>query len=59
MVEPLEMMSWLERDGIGPVPRAWTVNPAVHETFGAKAAQERERRDQVRALLQQTTETRE
>jgi hypothetical protein len=31
----------------------------VHETFAAKAAQERERRDQVRALLRQTTEARE
>ena len=59
MVEPLEMMNWVMREGTGPVPRAWKVNPAVHETFSAKAAHERERRNQVRALLQQTTEARE
>ena len=58
MMEPLDMMNWVQREGPGPIPRAWTVTPAVHDTFAAKAAQERERRDEVRALLQQSQETR-
>ena len=59
MLEPLEMFGWLRREDRLPIPRAWIVNPNVHEVFEAKAKQERERRAQVRQLLQHLEKTRE
>ncbi len=59
MMEPLEMMNWVEREGLGPIPRAWKVSPAVHNTFAAKAAKERKRRDEAHVLLQDLLETHE
>ena len=50
MLEPLELFGWLTRDDI-ICPRAWTVNPAVHNVFAKKAAEERDRRARLRDLM--------
>ena len=36
MLEPLEMFNWITPDDLNN-PRAWTVNPQVHERFGRAA----------------------
>ncbi len=54
MVEPLEIFGWLQREGPGPIPRAWIVDPRVHELFTARAEMEKRRRATVRELLRQS-----
>ena len=51
MLEPLEMFGWLQREGPPLLPKAWLVDPRVHEMFAERAEQEKERRQQVRSLL--------
>ncbi len=55
MIEPLEMFGWLQREGPGPVPRAWKVNPRVHAAFATRAEAERRQRAKTSELLQQLT----
>ena len=57
MLEPLEMFGWLHREDNAPIPKAWQVDPKVHEAFASKAAEEQQRRAQVRELLQPRKET--
>ena len=57
MLEPLEMFGWLHREDNAPIPKAWQVDPKVHEAFASKAAEEQQRRAQVRELLQPSKET--
>ncbi len=52
MIEPLEIFGWLQREGPGPIPRAWQVDPRVHAVFAARAKEESRRRARVRELLQ-------
>ncbi len=56
MIEPLEMLGWLTPDH-PLIPRAWTVDPRVHQEFAARAERERERRQQVRQVINQTIKT--
>ncbi len=58
MLEILEMFDWLQREGAFPIPKAWRVDPRVHEAFAARAAEEQQRRAQVRELLQSSKEGR-
>ena len=46
----LESQDWLRTAG----PRAWTVNPAVHEIFAERASAEREKRKKTRAAIEKT-----
>ncbi len=57
MVEPLEIFGWLQREGSGPIPRAWIVDPRVHELFAERAEEEKRRRAKVRELLRQLAST--
>ncbi len=56
MIEPLEMFGWLQREGPPLLPKAWLVDPRVHEIFAERAEEERERRQLVRSLFLQSTE---
>ena len=51
MLEPLEIFGWLQREGPPLLPKAWLVDPRVHEQFARQAELERVRREQVRELL--------
>ena len=52
----LEMLGWLQREGPPLLPKAWRVDPRVHEMFAERAEQERERREQVRNLIMEQLE---
>jgi hypothetical protein len=52
MLEPLEMFNWITPDDLNH-PRAWTVNPQVHERFADLAQQERDRRRRIGDLLKE------
>ena len=57
-IKPLEMFGWLKPDD--PImPRAWQVDPRVHEKFAERAERERERRERVRKLVFQASWERE
>ena len=54
VMDSLVTMEWLKPEP-SPNPARpssmWLVNPAVHTSFAARAAQERERREQARAQI--------
>lgn len=50
MLEPLEMFGWIMPDDLNQ-PRAWEINPLVHERFAERAEQERTRRDRIREII--------
>lgn len=57
IIEALATMGWLEPDSKGldtdGKPRAWFVNPAVHETFSDQAEREAERRREATETLRE------
>ena len=51
VMETLEVMGWLRAEppeNVARHPAAWRINPAVHASFAARAAAERERRQRVK-----------
>ena len=50
LLEPLEMFGWIIPDDLNQ-PRAWEVNPLVHERFAERAEQERTRRERIREII--------
>ena len=53
-LELLEMFGWLQREGPPLLPKAWLIEPRVHEQFAGQAELERNRREQMRELLSQS-----
>lgn len=56
VMEQLAVMGWLQpepRRNPAQATAAWLVNPAVHTTFAARAAEERQRREKGRADLRE------
>lgn len=51
MLSPLVAGAWLLPENENPFNRAWLVNPAVHSLYEKRAAEEMDRRETLRALL--------
>jgi len=51
LFQRLEALSWVDPANTRSDAPSWTVNPAVHDLFAAKADQERARRDEMREAI--------
>jgi hypothetical protein len=50
-ISPLVAGGWLTSQEPGPIAKAWTVNPKVHELFSARTQEEENRKSTIAALM--------
>jgi Protein of unknown function (DUF3987)/Bifunctional DNA primase/polymerase, N-terminal len=50
-ISPLVAGGWLTSQEPGPIAKAWTVNPKVHELFSARSQEEEARKSTIAALM--------